>query len=296
MFRFLTGKSKKNPSLDCEPDGDRCRQILKEQLGYIAKTCDIAASGTYSVGNKPSVAGDGGTSYHIHRHATLDADELFVHVVDHLEADDYRCIRKFKGQSSITTYITAIISRLVVDIVRQRTGRNRAKERAECHGELGRHVYDLMVMNGHTADETSDILLSNFNIHCSADELMEIHSNLLGRNVRHQSCCDTETAWGADGELVVIQRQNPEMELMSHAQNDRRRYVLAGMIKGLNGEERLLLRLRYPLDDETAPLDMEQIAKITGQTPRQADSKLRRILQSCREGLLKKGLRLDDLL
>ncbi|MFZ4860056.1 MAG: hypothetical protein ACOYL3_27145 [Desulfuromonadaceae bacterium] len=269
---------------------------MSEQLSYIVKTCDIAVSGTYSAGNKLSVAGDGGASYYIHRHATLDAEELFVHVVDHLKEDSYRRIREFQGRSSITTYITAIIGRLVVDLVRQRTGRNRAKERSESQGELGRHVYDLMVKRGHSADEAADILLTNFSIQASAGELMELHRSMMGRDVRHQSCAETETAWGADGEFVVVQRQNPEMELVGHTQNVRRRNLLASLIEDLKGEDRLLVRLRFPLDDETPPLDMEQIAVMTGQTSQQADRKLRRILMSCREELLKKGHRLDDLL
>jgi len=296
MVDFFRLKKTKSPLLVCEYDGDACHRLLNEQLGYIAKVCEKVVCDEYSGEYKSSLFGDGGTSYRIERQASLDADELFVHVVDHLRDDDYRRLREFQGRSSITTYLTAIIGRLVVDIVRQRTGRNRAKERAESHGELGHHVYDLMQMGGHTADESTDILLTNFSIQTSADELRAIHSSLLGRDTRHQSCANTETAWGEGGEFVVIQRNNPEMELMSHMQDTRRGDVLAVLIEELKGEERLLLRLRFPLDNETPPLDMEQIAAMTGLSLQQADRKLRYILKSCREKLLSKGLCLDDLL
>lgn len=296
MFRIFSGKTSKKPFLVSNNDGDSCRRLLNEQLEYIARVCKQSVSDAYQGESKFAITGDGGTSYSIHQHASLDADELFVHVVDHLKEDNYRRIREFQGRSSIITYITAIIGRLVVDIIRQRTGRNRAKERAVCHGELGCHVYDLMVKLGHTAAEAVEILLINFNIQSSSDELMELHKNILGRDVRHKSCGDTETVWGTEGELVVVQRQTPEMELLGNVQSVRRREVLAALIEGLKGDERMLLRLRFPLDDETPPLDLEQIAAITGQTPQQADRKLRRILQSCREQLLKKGLSLDNLL
>lgn len=296
MFRFFSEKLPKTPSLVCNNDDDACRRLLNEQLGYITKVCEQSASGAYPGESRSSISGDGGASYHIHQHATLDADELFIHVVDHLKEDNYRRIREFRGRSSITTYITAIIGRLVVDLVRQRTGRNRAKVRSESQGELGRHVYDLMVKRGHSADEAADILLANFTIQASAGELMELHRSMMGRDVRHQSCAETETAWGTEGEFVVVQRQNPEMELVGHIQNVRRRNLLASLVEDLKGEDRMLVRLRFPLDDETPPLDMEQIGIMTGQTPQQADRKLRRILLSCREELLKKGHRLEDLL
>ena len=185
---------------------------------------------------------------------------------------------------------------MVVDLVRQHTGRNRAKERAESYGELGRHVYDLMVKRGHSAEEAVEILETSFKIQATSSELMELHRSLLGRDVRHQSCADTETAWGANGELVVVQRQNPEMELVGQTQNVRRHNLLAVLVEDLKGEDRLLVKLRFPLDEETPPLDIEQIATMTGQSSQQADRKLRRILQSCREVLLKKGLSLEDLL
>lgn len=295
MLRLFKNKSLNPHAQVCASDGDACQRILNEQLGYITKVCNNAMSNQMS-NCRLSITGDGGASYNIQQNAILDADELFVHVVDHLKEDDYRRLREFKGRSSIPTYLTTIIGRLVVDIVRQRTGRNRAKERAELHGELGRHVYSLMIKNNHTAVETAEILFTNFSIQSSVDDLRSLHSDLLGRDTRHQSCSDTETTWGENGEFVVIQRNNPEMELMGHTQNVRRRDVLAGLIEGLSGEERLLMRLRFPLDDNIIPLDIEQIAVMTGLTTQKADRKLRRILQSCREELLGKGLSLEDLL
>jgi len=276
-------------------DSDDCRRVFNEQLDYITKTCAKTVSKSY-FNYGAYLAGDGGSSYSIQQNSILDADELFINVVDHLQEDDFRRLRQFEGRASITTFLTVIIKRQADALLRERIGRNRSRERAERHGELDSRIHDLMIINNHTADETAEILKTNYNIQISADELRERRRCFLGRDGTHKSCADTETSWGESGELVVVRRDNPETELTGHIQNDRRRDLLADLIEGLNGEERLLVKLRFPLSDDTVPYDIDRIAAMVGLTPQQVDRKLRRILQSCREKLLRKGIKLEDLL
>lgn len=276
---------------------DDCRRLLHEHIDYITKICEKAASGGYasSPGQGRVLAGEGGHCYTVERSTTLDPDDLFVQVLDHLQEDDFRRLRGFEGRSSFTTYLTTIISRFVVDLIRSRSGRSRAKERAAKLGDLGERTYDLMVLRGHSAAEASDIMLTSFGQRVSPDELRTLHDSLLGRETRHHSTVESSTAWGEEGELVVIQAANPESRLSDRVQRQRRRELLAAVMEKLKGDDRLLLRLRFPLDEATEPLELPALAAMLGLSERQADRRLRRILLDCRVQLLEKGFNLDDL-
>lgn len=299
MLRLFTRKDTISPSkpADNAVIADYGR-LLNDHLDYIAKVCERAADNgrTPSQGQGQVISGEGGYTYIVEQAGSLDPDDLFNKILDHLKEDDFRRLRDFQGRSSITTYLTSIISRFVVDIVRQRSGRSRAKERAAKLGLLGERVYDLMVLRGHSAGEAAEIMQITFGQQISPDELRDIHAGLLGRETRHQSSNESKTAWGEDGELVTIQSASPEGELSGKIQQKRRGELLAVLMENLKVEDRLLLRLRFPLDEEAEPLEMSAIAAMVGMNEQQVDRKLRRILVSCREELLRKGLSLNDLL
>lgn len=276
-------------------DTATCKRLLTEQLGYITKVCEKAA-GQAEAACSQCIAGEGGHGYLVERAGRLDKDELFIQVLDHLQEDDYRRLREFKGNSSITTYLTAIISRLVVDIVRSRTGRNRAKERAERFGELGRRTYELLIQSKHTIREAVEILQVNYGMTADAGRLQAMLDEMLGRSSRHQTDADHETAWNDSGELVSIQRSTPEQKLADKQQDRKRKEVLKQVLDSMTAEDKLLVRLRFPLDEATDPLDAATVAKMLGLNQQEVERRTRRILTTCRELLLKQGISLDALL
>lgn len=270
--------------------------LLNQHLEYISKVCQKAAVGRH-ISEVPNViSGEGGYSYIVEQSTTLDGDCLFIQVLDHLKEDDFRRLREFKGRCSITTYLTSIISRFVVDIIRSRSGRSRAKERAVKLGILGEQVYDLMIQRGHSASETAEIMETTFGRQVSVREVQDIHAGLVGRDTRYQSCAESNIGWGDDGCLVAINAVTPEGELSDKSRQKWRSELLSLLLENLKGEDRLLLRLRFPLDEEAEPHDMATIAAMVGLSEQQAERKLRRILIGCREQLLKKGFSLNDLL
>ena len=52
-----------------------------------------------------------------------EGDKLFNRVIDKLTKDDFRLIRRFEGRSKLTTYLTTIISRTAIDMIREKRGR-----------------------------------------------------------------------------------------------------------------------------------------------------------------------------
>ncbi len=276
-------------------DSATCKRLLTEQLDYITKVCEKAV-GQAETAHSQCIAGEGGHGYLVERAGRLDKDELFVQVLDHLQEDDYRRLREFKGNSSITTYLTAIISRLVVDIVRSRTGRNRAKERAERFGELGRRTYELVVQARHTINEAVEILQVNYGITADAGQLQPILDEMQGRSSRHQTDTDHETAWSDNGELVSIQRGTPEQKTSDKQLERKRNEVLRQVLDSMTAEDKLLIRLRFPLDETADPLDSATVARMLGLNQQEVERRTRRILTNCRELLLKQGISLDALL
>ncbi|QOX79865.1 sigma-70 family RNA polymerase sigma factor [Trichlorobacter lovleyi] len=272
-----------------------CKLLLAEQLDYITKVCEKAAGQTESTYNQ-CIAGEGGHRYLMERPGRVDKDELFVLVLDHLQQDDYRRLREFKGNSSITTYLTAIISRLVVDIIRSRTGRNRAKERAERFGETGRRLYELVIQQGHCVADVVAILQTSHNISSTQEQLQAMLDEMQGRSTRHQTDTDHETAWSDSGVLVSIQRSTPEQKVVDQQLERKRKELLKQVLDGMNAEDKLLIRLRFPLDEDTDPLDNSTVAKMLGLNQQEVERRTRRILTTCRELLLKQGISLNVLL
>lgn len=276
-------------------DADTCRRLLSEHLDYITKICEKAA-GQAETTYSQCIAGEGGHGYLLERAGRLDKDELFVQVLDHLQEDDYRRLREFKGNSSITTYLTAIISRLVVDIVRSRSGRNRAKERAERFGETGRRLYELVIQQSHSIADAVEILRGNYGMIVDSSQLQAMLDEMQGRSTRHQTDTDYETAWNDNGELVSIQRSTPEQKVSDQQLERKRKELLKQVLDGMTAEDKLLIRLRFPLDEGTDPLDAATVAKMLGLNQQEVDRRTRRILTTCRELLLKQGISLHELL
>jgi DNA-directed RNA polymerase specialized sigma24 family protein len=115
---------KSAPQTEDFPDYAR---LIVDHLPYIEKQCRRAAE---SPGNYRSDAD-----------VDNEADHLLTEVLDHLKADDFKVLRDFRGSSKLTTYLTAVISNLVVDIIRTRKGRSRAGERLDHH--LKRDIIDI---------------------------------------------------------------------------------------------------------------------------------------------------------
>ena len=64
----------------------------------------------------------------------------------------------------------------------------------------------------------------------------------------------------------------------------------------LNGEERLILRMRFPVHGEEEPKDVNTIARHLSISKKAAYKKISRILKKCRQILIQRGFDINDLL
>lgn len=92
------------------------------------------------------------------RLAPQDAQELLSMAWSHLAHDDYRVLRRYRGGSSISTYLRVVVERLVLDMWITRWGKWRPSARAR---RLGRHAMlfeRLVLRDGHGVERAKQIL------------------------------------------------------------------------------------------------------------------------------------------
>lgn len=232
-------------------------------------------------------------------------DELFNQVLDHLKEEDYQVLRKFKGKSKLSTYLSTIVSNIVVDLIRKNRGRSRVKQRAAEMGGVAEHLYDAIYVRGFSIGEAQDFLRSTWGLDIDRTELDLLLKKMQGRENPHRfKVCDDnwppagfevetdngvevvvpDPAWSAEEKLVDKQR-----ELLA-------RQVLDRALTELTGEERFIITLRFPFSEDKHPMAIREIAEVLGVTEKALDNRVRRILMRCREIFLRQGLSLKDLI
>lgn len=262
------------------------RTMVRDNLCFIEKQC------RKSCGGQP----DGHFSY-------LDVDTLFTEVLDRLADDNYRVIREFRGQAKITTYITVIISNIVIDTVRKHRGRDRSGERARKMGVIGEQLHDLVLGKGYDLHDACESIRVTFGHSITLEQAGEMVAAMQGRSkTQVESVSSTwdgvrlTTFVDEEGVITVPDTtSDPEQRLGEQQREQRAAYAVGEVMEGLSGEERLMLTMRYPVHDGEEPKDISEIAAVFNCTAKAADGRIRRILTRCREVLLKKGVGLKDL-
>ena len=282
---FLANKTSL-PSLKEKADYAR---LIVDHLPYIEKQCRRAADSP----------GRGRSEVDIDN----ESDLLLTEVLGHLKADGYKVLRNFRGSAKLTTYLTTVISNLVIDSIRARKGRSRASERAKNLGSVAEILYKLVYELGYTLSDAHGHLVLSHVITESEDDLRFMLDRIRGRDgVTHAGtaswpCLGREVT--VDGEIEVIvpdPAKGADELLIDNQRNRNREQAVAAMLEGLSGEERFMLRLRFPAIENETTKSIREIAALTGQTEKSVDSRLRRILLRCRETLLSRGFSLDDLI
>lgn len=276
-------------------------RLITENLAFIEKQCRRA------VLQPTSGAGDATAGFADGLDLENQADELLNEVLDRLRGDGFKALRDFKGRAKLTTYLTTIVANLIIDLVRQKKGRSRARERAREMGEVAERLYDLVYARGCTLDQAHSHLEIDHGIRTPLENLREMLDRMRGRGERAQMllAADPEAVWLVPGrrmkvddavEVVVADpRKDAEAQLIDGQRETRAHHAVSGLLDGLNGEERLLFRLRFPTDD-SEPKSFKEIGKLLGATESGVDARIRRILLRFRETLLRQGLGLSDFL
>lgn len=290
-MRFLIKEStnEKIVAFPCERDGQYYTQLLSRHLQFIEKQIIIALKMLKI--EKPLQNSN---------RMEEEAIQLFNTLVDKFKANDYKIIKQFKGRSKFTTYLSSIISREVVNMIRKKRGRKREKERAKALGETGEKIYKLVIVEGYSVEETCEKLNSTGDTEINIKEVEEIVEKIIGNrrvipSAENEPIIKEGQVKRENGELIVIDRSgDPEDQIITSAGKQKTREALKKVISSLSREERLLLKMRFPADENEEPLDMDTISGILKENKKTIYSRLSRLLKKCRQMILTYGITIDD--
>jgi len=234
----------------------------------------------------------------------LAAEDLFTAVIERLQQDNFKALREFTGKANISTYLTTIVVNLARDRHRSANGRERSRERAEESGEAGRLLHYLVMEKDYTPEAAHEWLVREKGMVYSLEQVVEIITKFKGRKRVHPESVMAAVVVDADfdaedgGVSFTLRDEQPlqDERLISGQKEHLRSQLLDEFINGLSGEERLMLRMRFPADEEEQSRGFAEIGRIMGMSEKAVDHRVRRLLTGFRERLLNQGVGLHDLL
>ena len=295
-LKILSGGKEKSPL-----NKDNYKKIINAHFEFIEKQCLKAVRLRLGENSSAEIA------LNI-ENETLELSNL---VLDTLQRDNYRVLREFKGNSRLTIYITAIISHQAVDLIRKKLGRDREKERAKEFGDVGLLVYQRVIKDGYPLSNVFEELRTNSGFSGSMEELEAIVQKIKGKgknpgislpngwdSAANGSVVKKGTFIGADKNELVIpdNRSDPQEIVMENQRKRKMDEVIEDIIAQLNGEERLLLRMRFPFGEDETPQTVAQVSNVLGITQKAVYKRMTRLLKKCKDRLDREGVAINDLL
>mgnify|MGYP003934770699 CR=1 FL=1 len=230
--------------------------------------------------------------------------ELNNIVLDKLKEKNYKVLKQFKGNASISTYITAIISHKAVDLIRKKKGRGREKERAKKYGDAGERIYQMVFVDRMNISAAYSELKEKFDFDGTPEDIEAIVEKIRGKGRLDTS---TPSSQGnrlikqgvrsiETGEVIIADTgNNPEDLLMESRREKKVKEAIDKIVSQLKGEERLILRMRFPAAVDEKPQDIDRIARLLGISKKAVYNRISRTLKRCRDMLINSGVNFDDL-
>ena len=100
-----------------------------------------------------------------------------------------------------------------------------------------------------------------------------------------------------DGDYIIPDTgQGPEQIALSENSDRKMKEAVAALLSRLSGEERLLLRMKFPADTGTETKSTGEISKILGISRKGVYNRLDRLVRKCRRILSESGIKAGDFL
>lgn len=194
-----------------------------------------------------------------HSLAPEEAEEFKSRASMRLCENGYGILRKFRGGSTLRTYLTTVVARLFLDWRIEAWGKWRPSAEARRAGRVGVDLDRLLFREGLTPREAVNVLRHNHRVAASEDELLGLASRLPQRGRRRE-------------ERGLKLANEPARERADDLLRDRERMrqakkvqvALARAISALPAEDRLILRMRFcedrPVTSIATALGLDQKA------------------------------------
>jgi len=221
--------------------------------------------------------------YHFRRE---EAEEFCSSTMVKLIEDDYRILREHKGRSSLKTYLTVVIQRLLLDYLNRIWGKWRPCEEAKRLGPLAIQLDRMLSRDEFTFDEACNQLQRNHGVTASWQELQALAARLPPRAQRHLE---------GEEELQNVPAREPapdERVWNSDLEPTRRRVAacLFRAVKSLPGEDQLLLKQLLEAD-----FSISDLARAHGYNQKALYRRRDKIYAALGEALKREGVRREDI-
>lgn len=250
------------------PDRSELEALLTNNLGWVDR---VAASVCRRHGLNPD-----------------ESDEFAGWARMRLVEDDYAVLRKFRGESAITTYLTVVVTMLFRDYRVSRWGRWRPSAAAKRAGDVAIRLETLVYRDGYRVDLACEMLRTAGHTDLPDRELVALLATLPPRErtsrpvgVGDEPLETLPTASSADEDVVA-----EEAESERRAAEDALRRALGE----LPPEDRVIVRMRMWED-----LSVADIARNLNVPQKPLYRRLERIFSRLREHMEGAGITREDV-
>jgi RNA polymerase sigma factor for flagellar operon FliA len=169
-----------------------------------------------------------------------EADDFRSLVRLKLIENDYDALRRYRGQSSFRTYLAVVIQRRFLDYRISEWGKWRPSAEARRLGPAAVELERLTTRDGLTDGEAIETLRTRAGAGTSETELRQIQKRLPSRTPRRFVSAEAveSLAGGEDPEEDAMRSELAPAARRAHE-------ALAGAIRELPAQERLILRMRF---------------------------------------------------
>jgi RNA polymerase sigma factor (sigma-70 family) len=170
-------------------------------------------------------------------------EDFTSHALLRLLEDDCAILRKFRGKSSLRTFLTVVIQRLLLDYRIRQWRKWRPGAQARRLGGLAIELDRLINRDGHSRDEAVDLLMSTRGLTEPRGELLRLAGELPRRAHPRLESLDDLPPLPVDGgvEQRLLERERA-------ATAGRTQAALERALSTLPAEDRLILKMRYEDD------------------------------------------------
>lgn len=216
-----------------------------------------------------------------HRLSADDADDLASTVRLRILADDYAVLRKFQGRSSLRTYLTVVIHRMLMDERTARLGKWRPSQQAQREGPTAMLFERLTLRDGLPFDEACDALEINHRVEINRAALVGLYARVRRCPIRRF------VTTNQDLESVPAPLPSPDDTLAGAeraALGGRARIALGRAVASLRMQDRRILQLRF-----ARGFSIADVARTMGLKQKALYSRCERLLKTLRSQLEAQG-------
>jgi RNA polymerase sigma factor (sigma-70 family) len=219
-----------------------------------------------------------------HRLSTDEREDFTSYAMLKLVEDDYRRLRKYRGDSSLRTYLTVVLQRLFLDYRTEKWGKWRPSTTAKRLGSTAMKLESLLYRDGVDFQEAREMLLARPDTTECAESLwtlaLELPRRERPKRMDEEVLANVGSAGRAD-DLVRREQMSLIRSLESRLVQESGR---------LTAEERTILRMRFD-DGKSVP----EIAEALELRPKALYGRIARLLRQLRLALESSGVSWREL-